>query len=144
MGIAQRLHRLRQQLTDKGLNAVLLTQPDNCRYISGFTGSSGPAAQAIRNLDASRPIHYERMNSVADIDSTMYPSVEWLLQEGERDSGPRFDQAGPPGHEHGGRRDSPVGPLPGRGAREEPGSAGPVSGRRWLDPLGRAVRIGRA
>lgn len=43
-------------------------------------------ARAVRALDATRPIHYERMNSVADIDSTMYPSVEGLIREGEKDS----------------------------------------------------------
>lgn len=43
-------------------------------------------ARAVRALDATRPIHYERMNSVADLDSTMYPSVEGLIREGERDS----------------------------------------------------------
>jgi beta-galactosidase len=56
----------------------------------GNEAGSGPnfeaAAQAIRNLDTSRPIHYERMNSVADIDSTMYPSVEWLIATGRSDS----------------------------------------------------------
>jgi beta-galactosidase/beta-glucuronidase len=43
-------------------------------------------ARAVRQLDRSRPIHYERMNSVADVDSTMYPSVEGLEKEGKRDS----------------------------------------------------------
>jgi len=56
----------------------------------GNEAGSGPIfeaeAQAIRNLDASRPIHYERMNSVADIDSTMYPSVEGLIAQGNSDS----------------------------------------------------------
>jgi beta-galactosidase len=56
----------------------------------GNEAGSGPnfeaAAQAIRALDASRPIHYERMNSVADIDSTMYPSVEGLIASGKSDS----------------------------------------------------------
>jgi beta-galactosidase len=44
------------------------------------------SAKAARALDATRPIHYERMNEVADVDSTMYPSVERLIQEGEKDS----------------------------------------------------------
>ncbi len=56
----------------------------------GNEAGSGPnfeaAAQAIRSLDASRPIHYERMNSVADIDSVMYPSVEGLIGAGRTDS----------------------------------------------------------
>ncbi|MEN6575241.1 MAG: glycoside hydrolase family 2 TIM barrel-domain containing protein [Phycisphaerales bacterium] len=56
----------------------------------GNEAGSGPnfeaAAQAIRGLDTSRPIHYERMNSVADIESTMYPSVEGLIASGRSDS----------------------------------------------------------
>jgi beta-galactosidase len=56
----------------------------------GNEAGDGPnfeaAAQAIRVLDTSRPIHYERMNSVADIDSTMYPSVEALAAQGRRES----------------------------------------------------------
>lgn len=42
--------------------------------------------EAIRAVDLSRPIHYERMNEVADIDSCMYPSVEWLDRTGQSDS----------------------------------------------------------
>ena len=56
----------------------------------GNEAGGGPnfeaAAQAIRSLDTSRPIHYERMNSVADIDSVMYPSVEGLIAQGRSDS----------------------------------------------------------
>lgn len=42
--------------------------------------------QAILAIDQSRPIHYERDNSVADIQSVMYPSVEWLENQGRSDS----------------------------------------------------------
>ncbi len=37
-------------------------------------------------LDTTRPIHYERYNQAADIDSCMYPSVEWLESVGNSDS----------------------------------------------------------
>jgi beta-galactosidase len=40
----------------------------------------------IDTLDTTRPVHYERMNSVADMDSVMYPSVEHLIREGQSDS----------------------------------------------------------
>lgn len=46
--------------------------------------------KAIRAIDLSRPIHYERMNSVADIDSTMYPSVDWLERTGQNNSDKPF------------------------------------------------------
>jgi beta-galactosidase len=39
--------------------------------------------KALRALDTSRPIHYERDSSVADVDSVMYPSVPWLDRAGK-------------------------------------------------------------
>ncbi|MBN2162514.1 MAG: discoidin domain-containing protein [Pontiellaceae bacterium] len=56
----------------------------------GNEAGGGPnfaaAAQAIRDLDTSRPIQYEQMDSVCDMDSVMYPSVEWLVWQGQSDS----------------------------------------------------------
>ena len=46
--------------------------------------------QALKQRDSSRPVHYERMNSVADVDSTMYPSVEWLINRGQSESDKPF------------------------------------------------------
>lgn len=37
----KRLGMLRRSITEKGLDAVLLSQPENRRYLSGFTGSAG-------------------------------------------------------------------------------------------------------
>lgn len=69
MAVAQRLERLRQQLVEKSLNAILLTQPDNCRYISGFTGSSGPVATLLISQDsavlATDFIHFEQARQEA-------------------------------------------------------------------------------
>jgi beta-galactosidase len=42
--------------------------------------------KAILEIDTTRPIHYERDNRTADIDSCMYPSVEWLRRVGNSDS----------------------------------------------------------
>jgi Xaa-Pro aminopeptidase len=36
-----RLTKLREALTTEGLDAILITQPENRRYLSGFTGSAG-------------------------------------------------------------------------------------------------------
>lgn len=39
--IQRRLQRLRELLAQAGLDAVLISQPENRRYFSGFTGSAG-------------------------------------------------------------------------------------------------------
>jgi len=36
-----RLQKLRPVIAENGLDALLVSQPENCRYLSGFTGSSG-------------------------------------------------------------------------------------------------------
>lgn len=41
MPITERLQKLRQKLQEKELDALLVSQVENCRYLSGFTGSSG-------------------------------------------------------------------------------------------------------
>ena len=41
------------------------------------------AAAAVRAADPMRrPVHWERGNCVADVDSSMYPSVEWVEERG--------------------------------------------------------------
>ena len=40
------------------------------------------AAAAVRAADPTRPVHWERGNDVADVDSCMYPKVEWLEARG--------------------------------------------------------------
>jgi len=39
--MANRLERLRSQLAQNGLDAILISQSENRRYLSGFTGSAG-------------------------------------------------------------------------------------------------------
>ncbi len=41
------------------------------------------ALKDVRALDATRLLHWERGNADADVDSTMYPSVEWLERRGK-------------------------------------------------------------
>ena len=38
--------------------------------------------EVVKTLDPSRPVHWERGNDVADVDSCMYPKVEWLEARG--------------------------------------------------------------
>jgi len=40
--------------------------------------------KAILAIDPSRPVHYEGYNDIADIESSMYPSVNTLISEGEK------------------------------------------------------------
>ena len=40
------------------------------------------AAAAVRAADPTRPVHWERGCDVADVDSCMYPQVEWLERRG--------------------------------------------------------------
>lgn len=42
------------------------------------------ASRALKALD-DRPIHYERYNEVADVESVMYPDVPWLIEQGEKE-----------------------------------------------------------
>ena len=37
----KRLHKLRASIAEKGIDALLISQPENLLYLSGFTGSSG-------------------------------------------------------------------------------------------------------
>jgi len=48
------------------------------------------AIDAVHALDNTRPVHYERANEFADVDSTMYPTVEWLYSRGENKEKPFF------------------------------------------------------
>lgn len=45
-----RLERMRQTLSEQGVDAILVTQPENQRYLSGFTGGDG--ALVITQSDA--------------------------------------------------------------------------------------------
>ena len=54
----------------------------------GNESGSGPTFQkmydAIKARDASRLVHYEVMWGPADMDSNMYPSVDYIISQGER------------------------------------------------------------
>ena len=48
------------------------------------------ASRAVRETDPTRLVHYERDNPVADVDSAMYPTVEWLYERGKNHAKPFF------------------------------------------------------
>ena len=41
------------------------------------------AIKSVKEADPTRPVHWERGNKDADVDSTMYPAVEWLESRGK-------------------------------------------------------------
>jgi len=47
-------------------------------------------SKLVRALDPSRPVHYERDNVVADVESTMYPDVAYVLAQGKAKSAKPF------------------------------------------------------
>ncbi len=63
-----------------------------CVIIWSMGNEAGPgrnfqaAREAILAIDQTRPIHYERDNDKADIESVMYPDVGWLDRTGGSDS----------------------------------------------------------
>lgn len=73
---------------DRCMNMVHRDKNHACVISWSLGNEAGPgenfrhAAQAVRALDPSRPIHYERASIYADIDSLMYPEVEWMKNEG--------------------------------------------------------------
>ena len=72
---------------DRCVNMVQRDKNHACVISWSLGNESGPgeafrhAAEAVRALDPSRPIHYERASSYADIDSLMYPEIEWVKSE---------------------------------------------------------------
>jgi Xaa-Pro aminopeptidase len=41
LAVTERLQKLRQKIIEHELDAILISQPENLRYLSGFTGSAG-------------------------------------------------------------------------------------------------------
>jgi Xaa-Pro aminopeptidase len=78
----QRVEKLRRRMEELGLHAVLISQPQNRRYLSGFTGSSGhlliTAGEAVIATDSR---YYEQSAQQAP-DFRLYqatgPMESWL------------------------------------------------------------------
>jgi Xaa-Pro aminopeptidase len=54
----KRLRKLRTSIAEKGLDALLLSQPENLRYLSGFTGSSGWLLISGQNANLATDFRY--------------------------------------------------------------------------------------
>ncbi|MFH1085166.1 MAG: Xaa-Pro peptidase family protein [Chloroflexota bacterium] len=66
MTIHERLARLRAAMAAQGLDALLVSQPENRRYLSGFTGSAGVLAiSAERALLATDFRYYQQVQAQA-------------------------------------------------------------------------------
>ncbi|MCR5751847.1 MAG: DUF4981 domain-containing protein [Kiritimatiellae bacterium] len=75
---------IRQVLTLRNSPSVTIWSMGNeTRHGDNFRA----AIAAVKALDPTRPIHWERGNIDADMDSTMYPSVEWLDKRGKLGDG---------------------------------------------------------
>ena len=75
---------IRQVLTLRNSPSVTIWSMGNeTRHGDNFRA----AIAAVKALDPTRPIHWERGNIDADVDSTMYPSVEWLDKRGKLGDG---------------------------------------------------------
>ncbi len=48
------------------------------------------AYAAVKAIDPTRPIHYEGQNADMDVDSTMYPTVDWIINRGKNTAKPFF------------------------------------------------------
>lgn len=88
MLIPQRLARLRAIMAREELDAFVTTQPENRRYLSGFTGSSGIAlVSAERAVLATDFRYYEQMRrqapsfDLAEVTGAATPVVASVLAE---------------------------------------------------------------
>ena len=81
---AAHVERVRRMVTrDKNHPSIIF-------WSMGNEAGAGPnfmaCAKAIKELDTSRPVHYEAMNEAADVDSTMYPRLSKLIERGQEKS----------------------------------------------------------
>lgn len=62
-----------------------------CVVMWSMGNEAGPGSnfaetvEMIHKLDPSRPVHYEGYSAVCDVDSRMYPTVEYVIEAGKKD-----------------------------------------------------------
>ncbi|MBT4398384.1 MAG: DUF4981 domain-containing protein [Bacteroidetes bacterium] len=76
----ERMERMIQR--DKNHASVIMWSMGN---EAGPGQNFAATAELTRQLDSSRPVHYERFNEVCDVVSVMYPSVSYIENEGKSD-----------------------------------------------------------
>ena len=78
----KRLQKLRTSIAEKGLDALLLSQPENLRYLSGFTGSSGWLLVSGQNAILATDFRYieqaKGQSPDFEIIQTKQESRDWL------------------------------------------------------------------
>jgi beta-galactosidase len=80
-------------IVERNVNHVINYRNHASIFMWSMGNECGPgkawesAIAAIKATDATRPVHYERYNTIADVDSKMYPTVEWLFKRGELGDG---------------------------------------------------------
>lgn len=78
-----------KSIVERNVNHVFNYRNHPCVTIWSLGNETGhgpnfvKAADAVKELDPTRPVHWERGNDVADVDSRMYPAVEWLEKRGK-------------------------------------------------------------
>lgn len=77
-----RLGKIRRKLTEEGIDALLISQADNRRYLSGFTGSAGfliiSQQQAVLATDFRYVEQAKQQSPHFDVIQTQGGIAEWL------------------------------------------------------------------
>lgn len=86
----------RQAHVERNANHVENYKNHPAIFMWSLGNESGPgknfkaAVDAVRALDTTRPVHYERNSEWMDVDSIMYPTVEWVFERGKNTKKPFF------------------------------------------------------
>ncbi len=86
----------KKTIVERNVNHVMNYRNHASIFMWSLGNESGPgknfkaALDGVKATDPTRPVHYERYNEIADVDSTMYPTVEWLIERGKNTKKPFF------------------------------------------------------